>query len=133
MKYEILEHTADFKIRVFGKDKKALFENAMVGMFEGGEYEKEGKEIKRKIEISSFDLSSLLVDFLSEVLYLAEVKQEVYFKVDFKKFSEKEIKGTLVGKGLKSIRVQIKGVTYHDLDVHQREDGTWAATILFDI
>ena len=133
MKYEILEHTADFKIRAFGRDKKVLFENTMVGMFEGGEYEKEGKEIKRKIEISSFDLSSLLVDFLSEVLYLAEVNQEVYFKVDFKKFSEKEIKGTLVGKGLKSIRVQIKGVTYHDLDVHQREDGTWAATILFDI
>lgn len=133
MKYEILEHTADLKIRAFGKDKKALFENAMVGMFEGGEYEKEGEEVKRKIEISSFDLSSLLVDFLSEVLYLAEVNQEVYFKVDFKKFSEKEIEGILTGRKLKRMGVQIKGVTYHDLRIKQREDGTWAATILFDI
>lgn len=133
MKYEILEHTADLRIRAFGGDKKALFENAMIGMFEGGEYEKEGKEIKRKIKISSFDLSSLLVDFLSEVLYLAEVNQEVYFQVDFKKFSEKEIKGTLVGKRLKRMGVQIKGVTYHDLQIKQREDGGWEVTVLFDI
>ncbi len=37
------------------------------------------------------------------------------------------------GKKLKSIAVQIKGVTYHNLDIHQREDGSWEATILFDI
>jgi len=29
--------------------------------------------------------------------------------------------------------VQIKGVTYHELDIHQEEDGTWEATVLFDI
>jgi SHS2 domain-containing protein len=29
--------------------------------------------------------------------------------------------------------VHIKGVTYHDLDIHQEKDGTWQATILFDI
>ncbi len=133
MKYEILEHTADLRIRAFGRDKKALFENAMIGMFEGGEYEKEGKEIKRKIKISSFDLASLLVDFLSEVLYLAEVNQEVYFKVDFKKFSEKEIEGILTGRKLKRMGVQIKGVTYHDLQIKQREDGGWEVTVLFDI
>ncbi len=32
-KYEILEHKADLKIRVFGKDLKELFENAAEGMF----------------------------------------------------------------------------------------------------
>jgi SHS2 domain-containing protein len=29
--------------------------------------------------------------------------------------------------------VHIKGVTYHGLDIHQEKDGTWQATILFDI
>jgi len=132
-KYEILEHKADLKIRVFGKDLKELFLNAMVGMFEGARYESEGGEIKREIKISSLDLPSLLVDFLSEVLYLCEVNKEVYHKVLFKNLTEKELEGILIGKPLKRMGVHIKAVTYHDLDIHQKKDKTWQATILFDI
>ena len=132
-KYEILEHKADLKIRVFGKDLKELFLNAMVGMFEGARYESEGGEIKREIKISSLDLPSLLVDFLSEVLYLCEVNKEVYYKVQFKNLTGKELEGILIGKPLKRMGVHIKAVTYHDLDVHQKKDKTWEATILFDI
>jgi SHS2 domain-containing protein len=42
-KFEILEHKADLKIRVFGKTKEELFENAVVGMFEAAKYEKKSK------------------------------------------------------------------------------------------
>ena len=132
-KFEILEHKADLKIRVFGKDLRELFLNAIVGMFEEAGYESEGEEIKREIKISSLDLPSLLVDFLSEVLYLCEVNREVYHKVLFKNLTEKELKGILIGKPLKRMGVHIKAVTYHDLDIHQKKDKTWQATILFDI
>jgi len=132
--FEILEHTADLKIRVFGKTKEELFENAMVGMFEAAKYEKEIKSQKSKvkIKIKSIDLSSLLVDFLSEVLYLTETKKLVFEKVEFRKFTENEIEANLFGKPLKRMGVHIKGVTYHDLDIHQ-EKGKWQATILFDV
>jgi SHS2 domain-containing protein len=132
-KYEVLEHKADLKIRAFGKDKKELFLNAMIGIFESAKYESQGKEMKKEIKVSSLDLPSLLVDFLSEVLYLSEVNREVYDNIQFKKFSEKEIKGILFGKKLKRIGIQIKGVTYHNLEVRQKKDKTWQATILFDI
>jgi len=138
-KYEILEHRADLKIRAFGEDLKELFENVMVGMFESVKYEPAfaeataGKEIKREIKISSLDLPSLLVDFLSEVLYFCEANKEVYHKVLFKNLTEKELEGILIGKKLERIGVQIKGVTYHDLDIHQRKDGTREAAVLFDI
>ena len=141
MKYEILEHKADLKIKVFGETQEELFENAMVGMFKGAKYEPsfvkdaEGKMegVKREIKISSLDLLSLLVDFLSEVLYLSEVNREVYQKIQFKKFTDKEIEGILSGKKLKRRGVIIKGVTYHDLDIKQRKDKIWEVTILFDI
>jgi len=133
MKYEILEHRADLKIRAFGKTNEKLFENAMIGMFESARYEGKGEEIKRKIKISSQDFFSLLVDFLSELLYLCETNKEVYFQVQFIKFSDKEIDGILIGKKLKRMGVHIKGVTYYGLDIHQEKDGTWQATILFDI
>lgn len=132
-KYQILEHKADLKIKVFGKTKKELFENAMIAMFKGGKYEAEKNgEVKRKIIIRSFDLLSLLVDFLNEILYLVEAKKEVYQKVKFQKFSENEIEAELIGKKLKRIGVYIKGVTYHDLEISKKK-GLWQAKILFDV
>jgi len=132
-KYKIIEHTADLKIRVFGKTKKELFKNAVIGMFEGARYEKGEEKVKRGFKVSSSDLSLLLVDFLSEVLYLSEVNGEVYEQIQFKKFSDQKAEGILTGKKLKRIGVQIKGVTHHNLDIHQKKDKTWEATILFDI
>jgi SHS2 domain-containing protein len=133
-RFEILEHKADLKIRVFGKTKEELFENAMVGMFEIAKYEKEVKsqKSKLKIKINSVDLPSLLVDFLNEVLYLVETKKLVFEKAEFKKFTENEIEAMLIGKPLKRMGVHIKGVTYHNLEIKQKE-GIWEATILFDI
>lgn len=132
-KFEILEHKADLKIRAFGKDLKELFLNTMIGMFEGARYEGGKNEIAREIKISSLDLPSLLVDFLSEILYLVETEKEVYQKVNFKEFSEKDIEAELIGKKLKRMGVHIKAVTYHGLDIHQKKDGSWQATVLFDI
>jgi len=136
-KYEILEHKADLKIRVFGKDKKEVFSNALLGMFEEARYKQisnlKPQISKRKIKIKSQDSGSLLVDFLSEALYLSEINQEVYRDIRFRKFNDKEIDGVLIGKKLKRIGVQIKGVTYHGLDIHQEKDGSFEATILFDI
>jgi len=134
-KYQILEHKADLKIKVFGKTKEELFENAMVGMLKAAKYQKKLKSqnSKVKIKIKSMDLPSLLVDFLSEILYLVETKKIVFEKIEFKKFKENEIEAILIGKPLKRMGVHIKGVTYHDLDIHQEKDKTWQATILFDI
>lgn len=143
-KYEILEHTADLKIKVFGKDKEELFENAMVGMFGAAEYETVvGSEIiKREIKIYAHDFSSLLVDFLSELLYLSEVNQEVYEAIEFKAFKEDttklnsdrfSLKVILSGRKLNNRNILIKGVTYHDLNIYQLKDGSWEAVILFDI
>jgi SHS2 domain-containing protein len=133
--FQILEHKADLKIRVFGKTKEELFENAMLGMFEAAKYESTKQPTTKQLttKIKAFDLSSLLVDFLSEILYLVETKKLIFEKVEFKKFTENEIEANLIGEPLKRMGVHIKGVTYHELDISQEKDGTWQATILFDI
>ena len=134
MKYEILEHKADLKIRVFGKTKEELFLNTLLGMTESQKPEIKGKEkIKREIEIKSIDLQTLLVDFLSEALYLSQVNKEVYFDISFKKFSDAKLKGELIGQKVERFGEDIKAATYHNLDIGQKKDGTWEATILFDI
>lgn len=138
-RFAILEHPADIKLRAFGKDKKELFQNAFLGMQVAlrpkGKIRQlaEKAKVKRKIEIESGDLVSLLVDFLSEVNYLNEVNHEVYDEVKFEKLSDKKLEGEVLGKKVEEFGLQIKGVTYHGLEVRQKKDGTWEATILFDI
>ncbi len=131
-KYEILEHKADLKIKAFGKTKEVLFLNMLKAMSDSQKPEFLEKEIKRQIEIKALDLPALLVDFLNEALYLSQTNDESYFDVDFKDFSDNEIKADLIGKKIRRFEEDIKAVTYHDVSVKQKND-VWEAIILFDI
>ena len=132
--YEVLPHTADFKIKVFGGTKEELFSNALLAMSSALRAKIKNKKSKIKnIKIKSLDLGALLVDFLSEVLYLTQVNKEVYTDIKFKKFFNTHLEGNLFGQKVERFGEDIKAVTYHNLDVHQREDGSWEAVILFDI
>src|SRR5437016_10506495 len=88
--FELISHTADLKIRVYGKTLAEFFRNAVIGMFQSiGPQSKNCKVINERlvcqelpqmhqIELNSSDLPSLLVDFLSEALYLSDVNNEAY-------------------------------------------------------
>lgn len=134
-KFEVLEHKADFKIRAFGKTKEELFLNALFGMISGLRPKIKDKKlkIKNKIKIKSLDLPTLLVDFLSEVLYLIQVDKAIYREVKFIKFSNNELEAGISGQKVERFEGDIKAVTYHNLDVHQSKDGSWQAIVLFDI
>lgn len=134
-KFELLPHLADLKIRAFGKTKKELFLNMLLGMSESmkPEVRRPEEKTKREIKIKSLDLGTLLVDFLSEALYLSQVNREIYNNVKFKKFTDNEIEGELSGFKIERFGEDIKAVTYHGLDIHQKKDDSWEATVLFDI
>jgi SHS2 domain-containing protein len=134
LKFKILPHTADLKIQVYGKTKEELFQNALLGMEESMKPEiKDGEKMMRQIKIKSLDLPALLVDFLSEVLYQNQVNKEIYDNVKFIKFTDANLEAELFGKKVERFGEDIKAATHHGLDIHQKEDGTWEATVLFDI
>ncbi len=144
--YEILEHKADLKIRAFGKSKEELFLNMMIGMTENmkPEIKKSPENSKKdinkfdsaahavKIKIKSVDLASLLVDFLSEVLYLSQANKEAYFNAKFTKLTDTETEAKIFCQKVERFGEDIKAVTYHDLEV-KNVNGNWTATVLFDI
>jgi len=133
-KFEILEHKADLKIRVWGKTKEELFANALLAMSESQKPEiKNQQKIKREIKIKSLDLPALLVDFLSEALYLSQTNKEVYFKASFEKFTNSEIWGELIGQLVERFGEDIKAVTHHNLEIKRNLSGSWKAIVLFDI
>lgn len=143
--FEQVSHTADLKIRVYGKTLADLFRNAVIGMFQsigpqvpGCRVENERLvcdqlTVKHDIEVASIDLEALLVDFLSEALYLSDVYNEAYLDAKIHKVNDKSIQATLYGVKVTGFEVvEIKAVTYHELKIEQVE-GLWQADIVFDI
>jgi SHS2 domain-containing protein len=86
--YELIEHTADVGIKAYGKNISEAFENAAKGMFDiitdKSEIESTGEY---EIHLEAPDLEQLLVDWLSELLFLNSAKNLVFsfFKVQRKK------------------------------------------------
>ena len=133
--FEILEHQTDLKIKAFGKNLKEVFRNSMIAMVESMRPEIDfsfKKTFQRKIKIKSFDLDSLLVDFLNEILYLIQTNKEIYKKIEFLKFKKFEIEANLYGEKVKRFGLEIKAATYHDLEIKRTKD-KWYAIVLFDI
>ena len=132
-KFEILEHKADLKIKAFGGTREELFLNMLAGMEDSLRPEGMGGIDAQEIKISSLDSETLLVDFLSQVLYLNHINQAVYTDIKFQKLINNELEGELIGRKVESFGEEIKAVTYHDLKVAQKDSDKWEATVLFDI
>jgi len=108
--------------------------NALLGMNAGLRPKIRNQKTKiRKIKINSPGLAAVLVDFLSEVLYLTQVNKEIYNKVKFIKFTGTKIEAEIFGQTIERFGEEIKAVTYHGLELYQKKDGTWETTVLFDI
>lgn len=135
MKFEILEHKADLKIRAFGETKEDLFRHCLEAMAESmkPEMRKPEEKTKREIKIKSLDSSALLVDFLSEVLYQTQVNKETYNDVKFQKLTDTKLESEILGQKVERFGEDIKAVTYHNLEINQKKDGSWEAIVLFDI
>lgn len=91
------------------------------------------EETKRIIHVKSADKTTLLVDFLNEVLLTAYNYKEAYNKVIFKILKENLLKAELYGYAVESFGEDIKAITYHEADVKQNKDGKWQTNLVFDI
>jgi len=143
--FEPIAHTADIQIRVYGADLAQFFRNSLIGMFQAigpqakGCKKEAGRLVcpalpeKREVEVESIDLESLLVDFLSECLYLSDVNDEAYLDATIHEIDQNHIKATLHGVKITGFEVvEVKAVTYHNLEI-KKVDGVWQADIVFDI
>lgn len=142
--FEQLPHTADIKIRVHGQTLEELFRNALIGMFQSIEPKTQKCKLVRgrlvcdnlperhTIKVTAGDRELLLVDFLSEALYLSDIHNQAYLDAEIHEIGDTSIRATLHGINVDGFKIEIKAVTYHDLVVRQVHDA-WRAEIVFDI
>ena len=135
MSFEEISHTADVKIRARALTPDALFTDAFLALMQVvyGTDRKDG--ITKEIRIESDNIESLLCDFLSEVLFVAEVEGLVFSQADIT-IEGLSLTAVLSGESFDPLRhssgTEVKGVSYSGLVIEKDANG-YILDILFDV
>ena len=146
--FTILEHTADIGFRAWGATAEELFESSARAMMAiaAEDCQIQTRE-ERFVEITGEDYESLLVNWLSEVLYLFDSEEFVVGRFDVESIDAAEtstglrdkparLRARLAGERRHPERHRwtliVKAVTYHEIEVRER-DGRWESRVFLDI
>ena len=134
MGYEILPHTADFRIRAWGKTHEELFADSLRGMSSvmRPEAREQSPTVTRDVSVASADTVALLIDFLSEALSLAEIHKEIYTDVQFHEFDGRSLRAAIRGLPVPEFSEDVKAVTYHGAEIRKADRG-YEVTVTYDV
>ena len=132
--YEILEHTADVGVRSWGPTREEAFRQSTLGLLDIIGAWEPGAGTREPIEVDGHDAGALLVDWLSEVLYLQEVRDVVIAAVHVGSVEEGKASGWVetADRPLEIEGTAVKAITFHQLDVSRTEKG-WSTRVFVDI
>jgi len=135
--FRILEHTADIGFEAFGATRHEVFRNAaralthlMVDLDAIAPHE--GKPLGAEAS----DMPSLLVNWLSEILYFFDAEGWLFRDFEFDALTDRSL--TAMARGEKfngrkhQVKLLVKAVTYHQLDLRETAEG-WRAQVYVDI
>ena len=129
--YEV-SHTADWSVKMWAPDLAALLKTSAQALYSLTETEINLNEPLEVIfTLDAVDAESLLVAFLSELLYYGEVEHTGFSQVDLD-IHENGLQARLVGGPIIHQNKEVKAVTYHGLTVAKTENGL-EATLILDV
>ena len=135
--FEILEHTADAGIVAHAGSLEELFANAAAGMFSlMADLDSVRPAEQRDIAIEARDRETLLVRWLTELLYYLDAEEMLFCRFEVEEATETRLRARAFGEridpGRHRLHFGVKAVTRHMLEVTP-EDGGYRARVLFDI
>ena len=134
--YETFSTTADVGIRIRGRGYEELFQNALKGLnllTLGCQPPGSGSTALYPFEFHGDGPENILVNLLSEILFLQQYQNKITTGIKFKEISGTYLKAdllTIPAEG--AVELEIKSVTYHNLKLH-RKNGLLSTEIIFDI
>ena len=134
MRYEEIDHTADVGIRAHGRTVDELFANAAEGMFSLiADLTKVKPVGEVEVRLEAENLSTLLLRWLSELLYLHETQRLVFSSFEVHVVGttlDGRARGEAIDKARHELKLAIKAVTRHGLTVDPKKG---IAEVIFDI
>ena len=136
-KYELIDHTADIGLRIFGSCLAELFENAGFALFDVlTDSAKVHPREKRTFALERENLEELLVEWLGELLCVFDTEQFLFISFKIIRLDNNRLHAEAAGEyyqeGVHSIETAVKAVTYHNLTVFEK-NGLWEATVIVDV
>jgi SHS2 domain-containing protein len=135
--FEILEHPADIGFRAFGGTRAELFENAALALVSlASEPEDVAERLEYPLEAAGSDWESLLVGWLSEVLYWFDGKRIAFRRFQIRALDSELLSAAGYGEPRNSARHRartiVKAVTWHQLKIRPTANG-WMAEVYLDV
>jgi SHS2 domain-containing protein len=128
-----VEHTADIAIRVWGRNLGELFANAAYGMAcQLTDVEDVELTTERELELQADDVEMLLVEWLSELLYLGEREDVVFVAFDMTEVTPYALRAVARGGPVVEHQAHIKAVTFSELDIRETGEG-YETIVVFDV
>ena len=121
-RFRLIEHTADAGLIAYGTELAEAYSNAAFGMFSlMVDMRTVGLKEARAIEVADADPERLLVSWLNELVFRFDTENILFRRFEIDKFSDTFLSakctGEKVDRARHQIRLGIKSVTYHMLQV----------------
>ena len=144
--FKELDHTADLRVEIRGKDEQELFRNAVESLYLllGLQAVSDRRDVVpgERLEIQGQDPEEALVGLLGELLYRATAERQ---RLNLQELSVRrgeegeegcrvDVRGgweTLTAGEMAGQR-EIKAVTYHDVQIRRTKRG-WVARVVMDL
>ena len=131
MTYEWREHTAEIELVIDAPSEEAVFAQAADAFARLVELDAGGAPVAHDVAVDAADRAALLVAWLDELVYLADIEGFVADRVEGLRIRAGGLDATLVGRRT-TVDPLVKAATYHRL-VFEREKGRWHARVVLDV
>ena len=122
--------------------REALFAEALVAFTDTlTDHRRVAPDEVHRLEVTAEDLPGLMVEWLGELVYRFEVDGLLFSRAEVRVEEGDEgwrlvaeARGESYDEEKHPLEVQVKGVTYHRLEVREEADGGgWFGRVIFDI
>ena len=129
-----LDHTSEVQLQVEAESLAGLAAEAgrALGLLLLHDVPARPEGPAREIQVESVDREALLVDWLNEILFLAEVERWVAVEFDVLEISSVHLKASALGVPVEDSPALVKAATFHGLAVEERAGGL-QAEVIFDV
>ena len=129
--YRWVDHTAEVELVIEADSEERVFSEALAGLGELMSDEGTAETATYSVSAAAPDHAALLVEWLNEVVYLAETEALVPERVERLDLEDRAVESAIAGRRA-AARPLVKAATYHRLELAER-DGSWHATVVFDV
>lgn len=131
MTHEFIEHTGEMELAIEAASEESVFAEALDALAELVRGEGRGKPVHHRVDVSAGDRGMLLVEFLTEILFLVEVDRFVPQRLLGVELVGDRLLATVVGRRGRPAHL-VKAVTLNNLEVRPA-DGGWIGRVVFDV